>query len=307
MELKDKIISTGAYYVAQQVALNIQELSEHEFSDDELDFLEDKGIEYIEQIMKEEYKPFIDLTEEEVQAVKNGLKWYEPYGLVNDWSLGICDYSYDKIMLDYIDEKERKLPEYELFSRLYLTVLKIKVDNDMEVSYNEPTKKEGVGMNKEKEQLENVETILNLHVEVSFLVNKLKQSYTDLKLLDKVNNTDVASKLPSLEDVFPHGLGKVFYEDIITDLSALSQDLADMEKPLSASDVRLLEELTEINRGRVSEGYGDYVASFSYFGREIVDVYMDEDMREEVYPLGYYGRGNVVDMIEQFKQWKSKR
>lgn len=129
--LKEKIINVGAYYAVQQVDVNPYELLEHGFTEEELMFLSDRGISYIENIMKEEYKPLTDLSDKEVKAIKDGLKEYRPYGLVNDWSLGICDFEFDKVMGDYLFNKHREIGNliehrHELYSRLYLTVLNIK-------------------------------------------------------------------------------------------------------------------------------------------------------------------------------------
>ena len=129
--LREKIIDVGAYYSAQQVEVNPYELSEHEFTDEEVEFLSGKEISYVEDIIREEYKPLTDLSDKEVQAIKDGLKDYSPYGLVNDWSLGICDFDYDKVMGDYLFNKHKEIGNlsehhHELYSRLYLTILKIK-------------------------------------------------------------------------------------------------------------------------------------------------------------------------------------
>ena len=129
--LREKIIYVGAYYAVQQVDVNLYELSEHEFSEEELMLLSDKGISYVEDIIWEEYKPFTDLSDKEVQAIKDGLKEYSPYGLVNDWSLGICDFDYDEVMRGYLFNKHGEIgnsieQHHELYSRLYLTILNIK-------------------------------------------------------------------------------------------------------------------------------------------------------------------------------------
>ena len=129
--LKEKIVNVGTYYAVQQVDVNLEELSEHEFTEEELMFLSDKGISYVEDIIREEYKPLTDLSDREVQAIKDGLKEYSPYGLVNDWSLGICDFDYDEVMRGYLFNKHGEIgnsieQHHELYSRLYLTILNIK-------------------------------------------------------------------------------------------------------------------------------------------------------------------------------------
>lgn len=130
-KLREKIIDVGVYYVAQQVEVNPDELLEHEFTKEEVEFLSGKEISYVEDIIREEYKPLTDLSDKEVQAIKDGLKDYSPYGLVNDWSLGICDFDYDKVMGDYLFNKHKEISNlieqhHELYSRLYLTILNIK-------------------------------------------------------------------------------------------------------------------------------------------------------------------------------------
>lgn len=129
-----KAKDVGAYYAAQQVATNIDELKEHGFTYKELGLLEEKGLSFIEAFITNTYLPFHDLTEKEVTAIKSGLKEYPPYGLVNDWSLGISDFDYDIIMVRYMNKKMSKIGgrrgvTYEqhdkLYSRLYVTVLNI--------------------------------------------------------------------------------------------------------------------------------------------------------------------------------------
>lgn len=133
-KLKEKIIYVGAYYAAQQVEVNPDELSEHGFTEEEVEFLRGKEISYVEDIIRNEYKPLTDLSDKEVQAIKDGLKDYSPYALVNDWSLGICDFGYDKIMGDYLLNEHHKEIDiliehhHELYSRLYVTILIIKED-----------------------------------------------------------------------------------------------------------------------------------------------------------------------------------
>lgn len=129
--LKEKIIDVGAYYSAQQVEVNPDELLEHEFTEEEVEFLRGKEISYVEDIMREEYKPLTDLSDKEVQAIKDGLKEYSPYALVNDWSLGICDFDYDMVMGDYLFNKRKEIGNlmghhHELYGRLYLAILNIK-------------------------------------------------------------------------------------------------------------------------------------------------------------------------------------
>lgn len=129
--LREKIIDVGAYYSAQQVEVNPDELLEHEFTEEEVEFLRGKEISYVEDIIREEYKPFTDLSDKEVRAIKDGLKEYSPYALVNDWSLGICDFDYDKVMGDYLFNKHKEIGDlmeqhHELYGRLYLTILNIK-------------------------------------------------------------------------------------------------------------------------------------------------------------------------------------
>lgn len=129
--LREKIIDVGAYYGAQQVEVNPYELSEHEFTEEEVEFLSGKEISYVEDIIREEYEPLTDLSDKEVQAIKDGLKDYSPYGLVNDWSLGICDFDYDVVMGDYLFNKHKEIgnlieQHHELYSRLYLTIMNIK-------------------------------------------------------------------------------------------------------------------------------------------------------------------------------------
>ena len=128
--LREKIIDMGAYYAAQQVEVNLDELLEHEFTEEEVEFLSGKEVSYVEDIIREEYKPLTDLSEKEVQAIKDGMKEYPVYGLVNDWSLGICDFDYDKVMGDYLFNKHKEIGNsterhHELYSRLYLTILNI--------------------------------------------------------------------------------------------------------------------------------------------------------------------------------------
>ena len=132
--LREKILSTGSYYVAQQVDFNIAELEEHDFTEEEMVFLDNKGLGYVEKIIGDTYKPFTDLSLRQFQAIKDGLKDYAVYGLVNDWCLYICDFEYDGIMLDYLDKKEKELGEkmkysevyHTLYSRLYLTIMNIR-------------------------------------------------------------------------------------------------------------------------------------------------------------------------------------
>ena len=129
--LKEKIIDVGAYYAAQQVEVNPYELLDHEFTEEEVEFLSGKEISYVEDIIRDEYKPLTDLSEKEVQAIKDGLKEYNPYALVNDWSLGICDFDYDEVMGDYLFNKHKEIGNliehhHELYGRLYLTILNIK-------------------------------------------------------------------------------------------------------------------------------------------------------------------------------------
>lgn len=135
-KLREKIIDVGAYYSAQQVEVNIDELSEHEFTEEEVEFLRGKEISYVEDIIREEYEPLTDLSDKEVQAIKDGLKEYSPYALVNDWSLGICDFDYDEVMRGYLFIKHGEVGNlmenhHELYSRLYLTVLNIKEGNEV--------------------------------------------------------------------------------------------------------------------------------------------------------------------------------
>ena len=61
-KLREKIIDVGAYYSAQQVEVNPDELLEHEFAEEEVDFLRGKEVSYVEDIIREEYKPFTDLS-----------------------------------------------------------------------------------------------------------------------------------------------------------------------------------------------------------------------------------------------------
>lgn len=118
--LDEKILDTGAYYVAQQVAANVNELKEHNFNNIELDFLKDKGVEYVEELIKDNYKPYTDLSIVEVDAIKSGLESYPVYGLINDWQLGIDDFQFDQVMLNYLENKRGSSNRH---NRLYRTIL----------------------------------------------------------------------------------------------------------------------------------------------------------------------------------------
>lgn len=123
--LERKVLEAGAHYVAQQVEVNIDELKEHEFTDCEISILEEKGLKYIESLIADNYNAFDDMTNEEVEAIKMGLSEYGAYGLVNDWSVGICDYDYDEIIGDYLI-KIKDMSWNEKYGRLYATVMSVR-------------------------------------------------------------------------------------------------------------------------------------------------------------------------------------
>ena len=131
-ELIKKVLDTGAYYVAQQVDSNSCELTEHYMSKEEIAWLEDKGLEYVEKLIAENYEPFTDLSETENKAVEDGLVEYPVFALVNDWYFDINDYEFDKIMTRYVQEKRKNIAKTDhkkdqsLFNRLYATLMVIR-------------------------------------------------------------------------------------------------------------------------------------------------------------------------------------
>lgn len=126
--VENKVIELGVYYVDQQVNSRIGLHDEKEyFTEREINFLESRNSFYFYRLASEKFENDLEFNDKELKAIDNALKHYTPFGLINDWSLGIIDYDYDTIMLDFIS-KNKDIEN--LYEKLYIALHEIKIEKE---------------------------------------------------------------------------------------------------------------------------------------------------------------------------------
>lgn len=116
-ELEQKVISIGVYYINQLVENGDLEGEGYDFNKSEISFLNQQTTDFFVKIARSNFVNNLNFNSEELKAMKDGLKEYEPYGLVLDWSLGICDFEFDNIAIDFI---EKNKSDKDIYEKLYI-------------------------------------------------------------------------------------------------------------------------------------------------------------------------------------------
>lgn len=126
--VENKVMDLGVYYIDQQVNSGLGLYDEGEyFTEREISFLESRNSFYFYRLASERFENDLEFNNKELEAIDKALKDYPPYGLINDWSLGIDDYDYDKVMLDFII-KNKDIEN--LYEKLYIALHEFKLEKD---------------------------------------------------------------------------------------------------------------------------------------------------------------------------------
>lgn len=126
--VENKVMELGVYYIDQQVN-NGHGLHDEEeyFTKREISFLESRNSFYFYRLASERFENDLEFNDEELEAIDKALKNYLPFGLINDWSVGIADYDYDRIMLDFII---RNKDIENLYEKLYIALHEFNLEKD---------------------------------------------------------------------------------------------------------------------------------------------------------------------------------
>lgn len=126
--VENKVMELGVYYIDQQVN-NGHGLHDEEkyFTKREISFLESRNSFYFYRLASERFENDLEFSNKELEAIDRALKDYLPFGLINDWSVGIADYDYDRIMLDFII-KNKDIEN--LYEKLYIALHEFKLEKD---------------------------------------------------------------------------------------------------------------------------------------------------------------------------------
>lgn len=126
--VENKVIALGVYYIDQQVnsGHGLQD-EEGYFTKREISFLESRNSFYFYRLASKRFENDLEFSNKELEAIDSALKDYLPFGLINDWSLGITDYDYDRIMLDFII-KNKDIEN--LYEKLYIALYEFKLEKD---------------------------------------------------------------------------------------------------------------------------------------------------------------------------------
>lgn len=128
-QLESKILIYGMCYAESEIKNNLYEYDEP-FTEKEIEYMIKQDDDYFYKLAKKTVDDIsLELSNREIVAIKEALKEYSPYALIVDWQTkDIGDYSYDFIMLDYIDNNTSygKIKENELFyMKLYIAIYEL--------------------------------------------------------------------------------------------------------------------------------------------------------------------------------------
>lgn len=127
--VENKVIEAGVYYVDQQVNSGNGLYDEDNFfTKREISFLESRNSYYFYRLASDRFENNLEFSNKELKAIDKALKDYPPFGLINDWDLGIMDYDYDRIMLDFII---RNKDIENLNEKLYIAVYEFKLEKEV--------------------------------------------------------------------------------------------------------------------------------------------------------------------------------
>ena len=127
-ELEQKIISIGVCHINQLVHNGYLEDEEYDFNKSEISFLNQQNTDFFVKIARSNFVNDLNFNSEELKAMKDGLKEYKPHELVLDWSLGICDFEFDNIAIDFI---EKNKSDEDIYEKLYIKLNDILENNRM--------------------------------------------------------------------------------------------------------------------------------------------------------------------------------
>lgn len=126
--VENKVIALGVYYIDQQVNSGHGLYDEEGyFTKREISFLESRNSHYFYRLASKRFENDLEFSDKELKAIDEALEDYLPFGLINDWSLGIMDYDYDRVMLDFII-KNKGIEN--LYEKLYIAVYEIKLKKE---------------------------------------------------------------------------------------------------------------------------------------------------------------------------------
>ena len=126
--VENKVMELGVYYIDQQVNSGHGLHDEKEyFAKREISFLESRNSFYFYRLASERFENDLEFNNKELKAIDKALKNYPPFGLINDWSVGIADYDYDRVMLDFII-KNKDIEN--LYEKLYIALHEFKLEKD---------------------------------------------------------------------------------------------------------------------------------------------------------------------------------
>ena len=126
--VENKVIELGVYYIDQQVNSGHGLHDEEEyFTKREISFLESRNSFYFYRLASERFENDLEFNNKELEAIDKALEYYLPFGLINDWSVGIADFDYDRIMQDFII-KNKDIEN--LYEKLYIALHEFKLEKD---------------------------------------------------------------------------------------------------------------------------------------------------------------------------------